>query len=379
MTSSESDGSAQGVTSDTSAMFNVLLRGKLPGVAMNACQIDSMLRPELKQHEPQFPADFRDLYGIVSSIHSNHTSGRKEKRQLPLVGMLDAWLEPSRLTLETYEDLKRRTSIENNYKIGSGWLRNLYALSRVNDRLLCILVEPDGKELLTKAEYTAFFEWIGFSSFETSQFTPFHHEIVEVVAETSGPPVQVVDAFWPGLTFGEMMFSRSGVAVLAHPDVLDKKTAEQSVLYDIYARHNRRTNDLSMGWGHNSQWANDFERSYETSTHYYFGCPDSALEMNLADLYDGYIYGEDEWVRKHRRSAIEELSLERCREVRMHRCFVKKSVFLREQDQSHFRQTGFLLCVRKAPLIWPLEESLIEPYFDRITHPLHQSNESSSD
>ena len=95
--------------------------------------------------------------------------------------------------------------------------------------------------------------------------------------------------------FGEMLFSRSGVAVLAHPEAMDKNTAEQSTLHHAYTRPNRLTSDLSMGWGSNSQWGTDFERSYESETHYYFGCPDVTAQPQKVDLLDGYDYHKNKF------------------------------------------------------------------------------------
>src|SRR5262249_44186431 len=43
-----------------------------------------------------------------------------------------------------------------------------------------------------------------------------------------------------------------------------KEIAEQSTLYFAYRRQHRKTNDLSMGWGSNSQWRTSIRRDYQS-------------------------------------------------------------------------------------------------------------------
>jgi len=92
-------------------------------------------------------------------------------------------------------------------------------------------------------------------------FSPLHHEIVAVIEdEPRGDAVAIEHVFWPGLTFGEMIFSRAGVRVRASPRVINKAISEQSVLYWAYWRNHRAVEDLSLGWGHNSEWKTRFRR-----------------------------------------------------------------------------------------------------------------------
>jgi hypothetical protein len=41
-----------------------------------------------------------------------------------------------------------------------------------------------------------------------------------------------------------------------------KEVAERSTLYWAYARNHRKSEDLSRGWGSNSQWRTAFRRDY---------------------------------------------------------------------------------------------------------------------
>lgn len=315
---------------------------------------------ERNTRSPEFPVSFRDLWNELCEVLNDDEANNGRGA---VFATLERWVEPSRQTLVTYSDLKRRNTPEDDYS-ARDWLQNLYALSRVNDRLLRYLHAEETRPWFDKSDYVTFFEGIGFSSFERDQFTPFHHEIVEVAAETTGPPVQVAFSFWPGLMFGEMLFSRSGVAVLAHPEAVDKNTAEQSTLHHAHTRPNRLTSDLSMGWGSNSQWGTDFERSYESETHYFFGCPDVAAQPQKVDLLDGYDYHKNKFFRQGAFETIEKLSIQRCRELLMHRCFVRGGIDIHRFGHD-YRPNRFMLRIRKADTLWPLEESLIEPCFTR--------------
>ena len=111
---------------------------------------------------PEFPVSFRDLsnelYEAFSDDEANNGRGA-------VFAMLERWVEPSRQTLMTYSDLKRRNIPEDDYSTRD-WSHNLYALSRVNDRLLAFLHTGETRPWFYKSDYVTFFEGIGFSSFE---------------------------------------------------------------------------------------------------------------------------------------------------------------------------------------------------------------------
>lgn len=151
-------------------------------------------------------------------------------------------------------------------------LWELYALSRVSDHLLLSFqstsaISWDGPSI-TPQEYLQFFEQIGFESFNANSgelFSEYHHEIFKVEQSAGlNDPVTIQACTWPGLRFGDMLFSRAGVKVTGGPLIIAKDVAESSTLYFTHRRLNRSTNDLSMGWGHNSQWRTSIRRDYET-------------------------------------------------------------------------------------------------------------------
>ncbi len=142
-----------------------------------------------------------------------------------------------------------------------------YALSRVSD-LLLLEVQ---RGTLPAARYAEFFAALGFAPFGVLPFNPFFHEIVEVIedAAVSGRPI-IDHVFWPGLMFGEMLFARAGVRVRCPPGLYRKDIAENSCLYFTFRRLTRRTQDLSHGWGSNSQWATAFRRDYDSGGSLYY-------------------------------------------------------------------------------------------------------------
>jgi hypothetical protein len=87
------------------------------------------------------------------------------------------------------------------------------------------------------------------------------------------------DELWPGLRFGELIVSRGGAVVRAAPHVLAKSVAETSTLYATYWRSHRPSEDLSRGWGSNSQWNTSFRRDYVTATHHCYNV-DGDFDVN---------------------------------------------------------------------------------------------------
>ncbi|MCC7531570.1 MAG: hypothetical protein IT342_23910 [Candidatus Melainabacteria bacterium] len=157
-------------------------------------------------------------------------------------------------------------------------LWDLYALSRVNDFFLlpfqnCELSKWKGSAV-SMEQYLCFFQQLGLKPFEPKHgdvFSPFHHEIVSVEQSAdAAEPISIVRAQWPGLMYGELLFSRSGVRVKGGADFVFKNIAETSTLYFAHRRLMRPTEDLSMGWGSNSQWRTSFRRDYEINGQLFF-------------------------------------------------------------------------------------------------------------
>jgi hypothetical protein len=162
-------------------------------------------------------------------------------------------------------------------------LWHLYALSRVSDLLLAPFT-PVGDTAqfspfnetwevlsLRVEERTAWFQALGMHPIEASSFHPFYHEVVSV-EQSPDPtePITLVETIWPGFMLGQMLFCRAGVKVRGGSQHITKRIAETSTLYWSYRRNNRSTDDLSHGWGSNSQWGTDFRRDYDSGLTFYY-------------------------------------------------------------------------------------------------------------
>ena len=192
-------------------------------------------------------------------------------------------------------------------------LFQLYALSRVNELLLLRFQygQADGSSWLepkiTIEQYTEFMESLGFESVTSSEFSPFYHEILEVIQDKNQKTkISIFKRFWPGFMLGNMMFSRSGTCVTGGALNINKSIAEASTLYWAYRRKNRPYQDLSHGWGSNSQWRTRFRRDYRIGNLLYYNV-DGENNLHLAQCNS---------------DKDDSIELQERLELLKHRCFV---------------------------------------------------------
>ncbi len=163
---------------------------------------------------------------------------------------------------------------KNNFSIENEASWTFYAASRVNDILLLPLQTLENERdflALSREDYEEFWRTLGFEVFEPQHFHPFECEIFAVeAADDANFSPQIERVVWPGAKFGDLMFARAGVVVKSGANFLDAKIAATSMLYDVFWRLHRRTEDLSMGWGSNSQWRTAFRRDYVYNDHFLF-------------------------------------------------------------------------------------------------------------
>lgn len=137
------------------------------------------------------------------------------------------------------------------------------------------------------------------------QFSPFYHEVVQLEEGTSSTsPATILEFNWPCIMLGNMMISRARVCVSAGREVLAPGIADASTLYWTYWRKNRPNQDLSHGWGGNSQWRTRFRRDFLLGDTYY----------NVDGNRDIATHGDDEEC---------DLTQSERTELLMHRCFVR--------------------------------------------------------
>ena len=148
---------------------------------------------------------------------------------------------------------------------------------------------------------------LGFEPVTPIEFSPFDCEIVEVIPdEQQDADITVISLFWPGFMLGNMMFSRAGTCVTGGGTNINKSIAETSTLYWAYTRKNRPYQDLSHGWGHNSQWRTSFRRDYKIGQIIYDNV-DVENNLNLGQF---------------QKENMDDLELEERIELLKHRCFI---------------------------------------------------------
>jgi hypothetical protein len=310
--------------------------------------------------------------------------------------------EGARPLMRPLEPYRRRNAASNPYAVQREALWDLYALSRISDYLLTSfqtfdaryvgphtlhaiadlpppleLPVPESGQMsaeelgrlldaprprptedeiagcfprISQDDYAHFFEGLGFERHAEPTFSPFYHEIVHVeeTADDTGT-VEIVRQYWPGLLYGELLFARAGVGVRCSGKVLSKAIAERSTLYWAHRRLRRPTQDLSVGWGHNSQWRTAFRRDYADAERYYFNV-DGRMDLGgpapcwAADASRVGPYGRDPGDDPEH-----PLPLAARRELLVHRCFVRSD--LPHGDRFPYQDT---LMIDKSEPPWPL-------------------------
>jgi hypothetical protein len=270
----------------------------------------------------------------------------------PFERVIRPWQSKAERAIEALDQYKWINSSTNPYEVEMEDLWRWYALSRVNDYLLLsfqtrpdfyqepsrhdknwlnpentaaherLIHQPGAR--IEPDEYLRFFTSLGFTSFAEAPYSPFFHEIVEVV-ESPGlaEPIVVDHVYWPGLMFGDMLFSRAGVRVRSAPGALDKEIAENSILYFTYWRARRRTKDNSHGWGSNSQWRTNFYRNYRSA---------NGLHYNVDGKYPLNESYFDSLPEHDRELGEDGLSLDERIELLTNRCFVRS----RKDDEPYW-------------------------------------------
>ncbi|MES2041946.1 MAG: hypothetical protein V4495_29380 [Pseudomonadota bacterium] len=160
---------------------------------------------------------------------------------------------------------------------------NLYCASRLSD-LMLLSFQPgdlDCADIGTTVEnYIELFTHLGFDVMEPRQFHAFSCEVVEVV-QSEDAPAEIIEILWPAVTLGNMMLARAGVRVKAPSHILTKGIADRSCLYWTYRRKYRHANDLSHGWGGNSQWGTDFRRDFDLGDRYAYNVDGGSTIVDL--------------------------------------------------------------------------------------------------
>jgi hypothetical protein len=224
-------------------------------------------------------------------------------------------------------------------------MRAFYALSRVSDYLLLSFQGRVGEAppipSITQRQYIDLFEAFGFQRITEQAYSPFFHEIVEVIAtDNKGAGIEIDHTFWPGLMFGDLLFARAGVRIRCHPSRIRKEYAETTLLCFAYLRYRRRAADLSLNWLGMSQWRTEFRLDYVDGNVYRFNV-DGAVDIS----------GSKPHVLRGIEDYGGELPIELRRELLVNRCFVSRAYpWSTDEDWP----TGDMLTVHRGdPLVGP--------------------------
>ncbi|HYF63508.1 MAG TPA: hypothetical protein VD886_11885 [Herpetosiphonaceae bacterium] len=204
-------------------------------------------------------------------------------------------------------------------------LWELYALSRVSDVLLPFQppsgdpAEWAGPEI-TAEERRMFFGSLGMTPVRQQAFCPFFHEVVEVEpAPDDDEPISVIEEVWTGFMLDQLLICRSGVRVRGGRRHIRKEIAERSTLYWTFRRAARPVQDLSHGWGSNSQWRTRFRRDYVDADHLHYNV-DGDFHV------DGTPVDDPARARTDPNYERQNLSTDQHRELLTNRCFLRSPV-----------------------------------------------------
>ena len=145
----------------------------------------------------------------------------------------------------------------------------LYALSRVLDTLT-LRFQPDRKAdgsdwagpELTVAEYVEFVQMLGLEALDSVHaYAPFYFEIFEAVAGDVN--FHLSETLFPPVVLKNLLIKRGGARITLNASTFDLDAVNNSTIYWAYRRKNRKCQDLSHGWGSNSQWRTDFRFDFD--------------------------------------------------------------------------------------------------------------------
>ena len=150
-----------------------------------------------------------------------------------------------------------------------------YALSRVLD-ILTLRFQPNknadfsewiGTDISLE-EYIEFIKLLGLEIIYPETYSSFNCEILE--AKEGKNNFEIIECMFPTVRLKGLIIKRSGVIISINPNDYDLNLINNAKIFWAYRRKNRKHEDLSDGWGSNSQWRTDFRFDIETENHYIY-------------------------------------------------------------------------------------------------------------
>jgi hypothetical protein len=168
---------------------------------------------------------------------------------------------------EWLQDFSARARLDASPEREDLW--RLYALSRVLEVMALSFQagNADGTDWrgpgFSVDQWCSFAERLGLTVHVPQRFSPFDCELYRPEnGNEPDQPITLAKVHWPCLMLGNMLICRAGVSALGGRNVFSAQLAETSTLFWAYWRKYRPHEDLSHGWGHNSQWSTSFRRDY---------------------------------------------------------------------------------------------------------------------
>jgi hypothetical protein len=229
------------------------------------------------------------------SFQSLHDLLLEYNGQAAFADVLKPWLNQHTAEVEWLKSIKERTG-NPIPSVTDEDLWRLYAASRSFELLVLRFQKGacDGSDWsgppVSEEEFAEFCRSVGLDVLSPSLYSPFHHEVVGLsrVADPN-QTVQLLKYHWPCLMLGPLLFMRAGVTVAAGSSFMAPEVADKSTLYWAYRRKTRPYQDLSHGWGSNSQWRTSFRRDYYLGEVFHFNV-DGKVDLSVldAEAHDDY-------------------------------------------------------------------------------------------
>jgi hypothetical protein len=154
-----------------------------------------------------------------------------------------------------------------NLPVEDSW--NLYSLSRILD-VLTLHFQPDKKAdgsnwsgiNITINEYVVFVKLLGLEIIFPTIYRPFDCEILESVENKNN--FEIIECLFPTIMLKNLLIKRGGVIVSNNSNDYNLNLINNAKIFWAYRRKNRKYEDLSHGWGSNSQWRTEFRLDIET-------------------------------------------------------------------------------------------------------------------
>lgn len=217
---------------------------------------------------------------IQLSIRDLYHKIEEYKGDKILTELLLPWLEQNR-----YREYLHALPLNREMREEDNW--ELYAFSRVLD-LLALSSRPgsypedleEKEPFLTTDEYIQLAKSLGLNIGYPEKYAPFHCEIATAIA---GPlNFEIVGYQHPVVKMKNLMIKRSPVVITLDPEAYDFNLVNSALLYWTFRRSNRKTTDLSEGWGSNSQWRTAFRLDLETGQSYIYNL-NGKFDLNVPD------------------------------------------------------------------------------------------------